>query len=107
MSYRKRSIPDSFAVLSGPRPPDELTFKSDQLQILCNSRNTTWRDPGMHQHAVGDEAYMVLEGVITLMIEDEQVTVGPEVTPPYRGFVIRAPAIEDKISREYDVDSRP
>lgn len=76
----------------------------------------------MHQHAVGDEAYMVLEGVITLMIEDEQVTVGPgeicfvaagtihaliEVTPPYRGFVIRAPAIEDKISREYDVDSRP
>lgn len=77
----------------------------------------------MHMHAVGDEAYLVLDGSITLLIEDEQVAVGPgeiclvpagtfhaltEVTPPYRGFVIRSPAIDDKVSRPYDVpDAQP
>jgi len=116
MTYQKCPIPDAFAVLSGPYPPDDLGFKSDQLQILSNSRDTPWSDPGMHKHTASDEAYMVLEGDITLMIEDERVIVGPgeicfvpagvfhaliHVTPPYRGFVIRAPALDDKVSRDF------
>jgi mannose-6-phosphate isomerase-like protein (cupin superfamily) len=116
MTYRKRGIPDQFAVLRGPCPPDDLGFRSDQLQILCNSRDTPWSDPGMHSHTVSDEAYLVLEGDITLVIEDERVVVGPgeicfvpagtfhaltHVTTPYRGFVIRGPALDDKITREF------
>ncbi|MGN6484585.1 MAG: cupin domain-containing protein [Thermomicrobiales bacterium] len=117
MPYRTISIPDHFAVLSGPDPPDDMGFRSNHLQILCNSRSTPWSDPGMHAHTLGDEAYLVLEGAITLLIGETQVTVGPgeiclvsagtfhamiDVTTPYRGFVIRGPATDDKVSRPYD-----
>lgn len=117
MGYMKRGIPDSFTVLSGPYPPDPLCFKSDRLQILYNSRNTPFQDPGMHLHAQGDEAYLVLQGGLMLIIEEEHVYVGAgeicfvpagtshalvQVITLYRGFVIRAPAVEDKISKEFD-----
>ncbi|MGB3329466.1 MAG: cupin domain-containing protein [Thermomicrobiales bacterium] len=117
MPYRRIGIPETFAVLSGPNPPDDAGFRSNRLQILGNSRDTPWSDPDMHMHTEGDEAYLVLEGSITLLIEDERVRVSAgevcfvaagtfhaliDVTPPYRGFVIRAPAIDDKVSRPYD-----
>lgn len=66
----------------------------------------------MHAHEESDEVYMVLEGAITLQIEDESTTVSAgvicfvpvgifhavtNVDVPYQGFVIRAPSVQDKI----------
>lgn len=66
----------------------------------------------MHAHEESDEVYMVLEGAISLQIEDEitRVSAGEicfvplgvfhavtHVDVPYRGFVIRAPSVQDKI----------
>lgn len=113
--YLKRVIPQDFAVLSGTYPPDELCFRSDHLQILCNSSDTPWIDPSPHQHLESDEAYIVLKGMITLDVEGELVTVPAgeicfvpsgvnhavvAVETPYRGFVVRAPALQDKVYQE-------
>lgn len=112
LDWAKRSIPDHFAVLSGFSPPDELGFQSDSPQILCNSSNTPWHDDGMHAHGESDGAYLVLEGTITLQIQDEIINIESgeicfvpkgvfhavtKVTVPYRGFVLRAPSVQDKI----------
>ncbi|MGC4192866.1 MAG: cupin domain-containing protein [Thermomicrobiales bacterium] len=112
MRFIKRFVPDAVTVLSGPRPPDPLCFPSDHLQILCNSSDTPWVDPGVHFHEASDEAYLVLQGTMTLQIDGELVVVGAgeicfvaamvphavvHVDTPYRGFVIRAPALQDKV----------
>lgn len=114
-SYLKRDIADDFAALSGPHPPDELCFRSNLLQILCNSSDTPWIDPSPHLHSGSDEAYIVLNGMISLDIEGELVTVSAgevcfvptgvfhaviSVETPYRGFVVRAPALQDKVYRD-------
>lgn len=112
MTWLKREIPNHLAVLSGPHPPDENCFKSDSLQILCNSSDSPWVDDGLHAHLESDEVYLVLEGMIELAIEDETVIIAAgeicfvprgafhavtNVHVPYRGFVIRAPSVADKI----------
>lgn len=88
---------------------------SDHLQIVCNSSDMPWTDLGLHLHLESDEAYIVLEGAITLAIDEERVTVLAgevcfvpsgvfhavvSVETPYRGFVIRAPASQDKVYRD-------
>lgn len=118
--FMKRQIPDEFAVLSGPYPPDDLGFRSDHLQILRNSCNTPWSDPAPHLHRESDEAYLVLEGALMLSVGDEvhRIVAGEicfvaagvvhaivEVDTPYSGFVIRAPAVDDKVYVGEDVPS--
>lgn len=112
MRFIKRSVPDTPAVLCGPRPPDPLCFPSDHLQVLCNRSDTPWVDPGIHFHEASDELYLVLQGAMSLQIDGESVIVGPgeicivaatvphavvHVETPYRGFVIRAPALQHKV----------
>lgn len=115
ITYHKRALPESFAVLSGPFPPDDLAFKSDRIQILWNCSNAPWADPGQHLHTDSDEAYIVLSGALVLEIENERVTVASgevcfvpagvfhavvEVYTPIKAFVIRSPATQDKVQRE-------
>lgn len=117
MSWHKRTIPNSIAILSGFNPPNADCFKSDSLQILCNSSDTPWVDDGLHAHTDSDEAYLVLEGAITLQIGDQVTTVSSseicfvpkavfhavtQVDVPYRGFVIRASSVADKIHPSSD-----
>lgn len=112
VGYLKRSIPSGIGVLCAPIPPDDSCFTSQHLLILCNNSDTPWVDPAPHIHQESDEAYMVLEGAITLSIEQEEVVVASgeicfvpagdahsviDVQVPYRGFVIRAPASADKV----------
>lgn len=112
MTWHKRTIPNGIAILSGFNPPNDDCFKCESLQILCNSSDTPWVDDGMHAHTESDEVYLVLEGAIPLQIEDQMTTVSSSeicfvprgefhavthVEVPYRGFVIRAPSVNDKI----------
>lgn len=112
MKYLLRELPDHVEVLSGYAPPSDACFKSDTLQILCNTSDTPWVDDGLHAHTESDEAYIVQEGTITLDIDGEIKEVGPgsicvvgrnvfhaviKVETPYQGLVIRAPSVQDKI----------
>lgn len=112
MAWLKRTIPSHIEILSGSYPPNDNCFRSDHLQILCNSSDTPWTDDGLHAHLESDEAYLVLEGEITLAIEEDTTIVSAgeicfvpkgvshavtNVRVPYRGFVIRAPSVEDKM----------
>lgn len=109
--YLRRSLPEAFAVLAGPNPPDELGFRTDGLQILWNDSNDSWADPGQHYHAESDEVFIVLKGALEIEVEDERFTLGPgemcvfpagvshavvKVHPPINHLVIRAPAGQDK-----------
>jgi mannose-6-phosphate isomerase-like protein (cupin superfamily) len=66
----------------------------------------------LHLHRQSWEYYVVLEGIKTLLIEDQQVTLEPgellEVPPgvrhalygreaPYKGFTLRVPVLDDKV----------
>lgn len=114
-TYLKRALPNEFAVLSGPVPPDDLGFRSDRLLILWNDFDEPWADPGHHLHTDSDEAYIVLKGAIVLEIEDERVTVSTgevcfvpsgvvhavvQAETPVQALVIRAPASQDKEYRD-------
>lgn len=111
-AWRKRFLPQHFAVLGGPNPPDELGFTSDHIQILWNSGDEPWKDPGQHHHTDSDEVFIVLKGSIDLDVGEERVTVGADemcffpagvahgvvkVHPPIRALVIRSPAVHDKV----------
>ena len=116
--FSTRQLPDHFAVLSGPNPPDDLCFPSDSLQILWNNSNESWSDHGQHYHRESDEVFIVLEGSIDVEIGEDEVTIGPGETcffpagtwhgilranPPIRCLVIRAPTGADKVYREFCV----
>ena len=108
----KAQNPERYWNSKCPAPPDELCFKSDHLLLLCNNSDIPWVDPAPHVHRESDEAYMVLRGTIALNIGQDRVIVSAgeicfvpagvahavvNVEVPYRGFVIRAPALSDKV----------
>lgn len=114
-SYHRQTLPPNFAVLSGPNPPDDFTFKSDRLQILWNYLDEPWSDAAQHYYIDSDEAFIVLKGSVVVEVDDEQFTLQPgEVCffpagvfhsivtshPPVQAFVIRAPATSDKVYRD-------
>ena len=101
-------------ILSGHSPPTELGFQSDQLQIIYNFKNHNWVGDGeeSHYHIESDEAFIVLNGRLTVEVEGEIFDVGPrefccfpkgvfhavlKVYPPIEAFVIRAPSVLDKV----------
>lgn len=117
--YLRRSLPDTFAVLAGPNPPDDLGFQTERVQILWNDSGDTWADPGQHYHVESDEIFIVLKGTLEIEVDDERFTLGPgemcvfpagvshavtKVHPPINHLVIRAPAGEDKV---YPGEGRP
>lgn len=110
--FLHRRLPASSALLSGSQPPDDLAFRSDQLQIWFNRTEETWRDPAPHFHTGSDEIFIVLRGAIVVEGEGERITVGADelcafpagvvhsvvaVDPPVESLMIRAPSIQDKI----------
>jgi len=111
-AWRKRSLPQHFAVLGGPNPPDALGFMSDRIQVIWNSGDEPWKDPGQHHHTDSDEVFIVFKGSIELEVGDDRVIVGPsemcffpagvlhgvvEVHTPVQALVIRSPAVHDKV----------
>ncbi|MGI8403848.1 MAG: cupin domain-containing protein [Thermomicrobiales bacterium] len=125
--FAKRQLPDRFAVLSGPNPPDGLCFSSDNLQILWNNSDISWSDPRPHYHQESDEVFLVLRGSVDVEVGDDEVTIGPgevcffpagtwhgikKTHPPAQFLVVRAPTTADKVYREScsvpppDIDDR-
>lgn len=114
-NYLRRSSPREFAVLGGPDLPDELAFRSDNLQVLWNCSDESWADPGQHYHRESDEVFIVLKGTLEVELEKERFTVeAGEVCfltagllhtiydghPPTEALVIRALAMQDKVYRD-------
>ena len=110
--YLRRSLPEAFAVLAGPNPPDDLGFRTDGLQILWNDSNDSWADPSQHYHAESDEVFIVLKGTPHVEVGNETISVSAgemcsfpagvfhAVTggiPFIEALVIRAPAKQDKV----------
>lgn len=108
-------------ILSGHSPPTELGFQSDQLQIIYNFKNHNWVGDGEkpHCHIESDEAFIVLNGSLTVEVEveveGEIFEIGPrefccfpkgvfhavlKVHPPIEALVIRAPSVLDKVYLE-------
>ena len=113
--YLRRALPREFAVLGGPNPPDEMAFRSDNLQILWNCSDASWADPGQHYHVESDEVFIVLKGSVDVEVDDERFSLEAgelcffpagllhAITgahPPVEAFVIRAPAMSDKVYRD-------
>ncbi len=108
-------LSSSFTILSGHTPPDEVGFRSDQLQILYNHTDVAWSDSGLHKHTESDECFVVLKGSLEVEVEGVRHLIGERefccfpagvyhavvaVGPPVETLMIRAPSINDKVYRE-------
>lgn len=109
--FHYRQLPDFSAILSGYMPPDDLTFRSDRLQICYFNTQEGWTDPLPHAHQESDECFLLLQGTIIVAVEGERVTIGPrefcciprgiyhqvvEVRPPVECLIMRGPSAHDK-----------
>jgi len=110
--FHHRTLPDDSALLAGHTPPDELGFRSEQLQIWYNNTEEAWRDHALHWHEESDECFIVLRGSLVVEVEaGERHVIGAgefccfprgmlhgvvEVHPPVETFMIRAPSVADK-----------
>ncbi len=103
------------AVLSGHTPPDELGFRSEQLQILYNHTDVAWSDPGLHKHTESDECFIVPKGSLEVDVEGVRHSIGERefccfpagvyhavvaVETPTETLMIRAPSVQDKVYRD-------
>lgn len=108
--FHHRRLPDKSTVLTGRRPPNDIGWRSDRLQILYNNTTVGWTDDGRHSHTESDEVFIVLEGTVVVEVDGERVEIGPgefccfgvgvvhsvvETRPPLRTFMVRAPSIKD------------
>lgn len=101
-------------ILSGHSPPTEQGFQSDDLQIIYNFTNYNWVGNGeeSHYHTESDEAFIVLQGQLTVEVEGEIFEIKArefccfpkgvfhavlKVHPPIEALVIRAPSVLDKV----------
>lgn len=111
-SFLHRRLPTTSALLAGSRPPDNLAFRSDHLQIWFNRTDETWEDPAPHFHTESDEIFIVLKGAIVVevaggrrRIEADELCAFPAgvvhsvvaVEPPVESLMIRAPSVQDKV----------
>ncbi|MBI5653969.1 MAG: cupin domain-containing protein, partial [Chloroflexi bacterium] len=73
-----RKLPEYSALLCGHTPPNEIGFKSDQLQIWYNNQDKSWVGKGEqpHMHSLSDECFIVLRGSLNVEVDGEQFTVG-------------------------------
>jgi len=116
-----RKLPDYSTLLSGRLPPDDVGFKSSQLQIWYNNTNESWVADGErpHFHTSSDEYFIVLRGAIEVEVEGIRTVIKErefccfpvgvfhavtKVFPPVETLMLRAPSIEDKI---YHQEEKP
>jgi mannose-6-phosphate isomerase-like protein (cupin superfamily) len=111
-TFHHRQLPDFSALLSGPKPPNDLAFRSDRLQISYFNTKETWTDPLPHAHQESDECFLVFQGTIIVEVVGERVAIGPrefcsfsrgtfhqvvQVYPPIECLVVRnSPSGPDK-----------
>lgn len=115
MHHRKLPEHAHATVLSGHTPPDELGFRSAQLQILYNRTDVAWFDPGLHKHTESDECFIVLKGSLEVDVEGVRHHIGERkfccfpagvyhavvvVETPTETLMIRAPSVQDKVYRD-------
>lgn len=109
-----KKLPDHSTLLSGREPPDEIGFRSEQLQIWYNNTNESWVGDGEipHMHTTSDECFIVLKGAIEVevagkrsIIREREFCCFPvgvyhavtKVFPPVETLMLRAPSVEDKV----------
>lgn len=113
--FHHRPLPDYNTLLAGREPPDEVGFRSQQLQIWHNNTEEPWSDPVPHAHKKSDECFVVLRGTLDVEVEGERFTIGTRkfccfargvyhavvaVHPPVESLMIRAPSVDDKVYHE-------
>jgi mannose-6-phosphate isomerase-like protein (cupin superfamily) len=113
--FHHRRLPQESTLLAGRRPPNELAFRSESLQVWFNETASGWVDDGPHLHTVSDEMFVVLAGTVVVEVEGEHVRVGPgefccfpaglshqivATEPPLRTLMIRAPSVDDKLKTD-------
>jgi len=113
-NFHHRRLPSHSTLLSGRVPPDDVGFRSDQLQIWFNNTDQSWVGAGEvpHKHGQSDECFLILEGSIEIQVEGELKRIGAgefccfpagvlhavvAVNPPIKSLVIRAPSVDDKV----------
>jgi len=109
-----KKLPDHSTLLSGREPPDEIGFRSDQLQIWYNNTNESWVGDGEipHMHTTSDECFIVIKGSIEVEVEGQRSIISErefccfpvgvyhavtKVFPPVETLMLRAPSVEDKV----------
>ena len=112
--FHHRKLPNYSTLLAGRLPPDEVGFQSDRLQIWYNHTTEAWVDPLPHAHRESDECFIILQGSMVVEVEGERFLLGPrefccfpagvfhqvvKVHPPVETLMLRAPSVDDKISR--------
>ena len=114
-TFHHRKLPDFSTLLTGRKPPDEVGFTSQKLQVWYNNTDEPWQDDGLHAHRDSDECFIVLKGSLTVRVEEEVYTISAgefccfptglyhailSVETPVETFMIRAPSLEDKVYRD-------
>ncbi|HZS75444.1 MAG TPA: cupin domain-containing protein [Ktedonobacteraceae bacterium] len=115
-AFHHQKLPDFSTLLSGHTPPDNISFRSDLLQIWYNHTEHEQVDPSPHAHLESDKCSIVLQGSLLVEVEHEQFSIGTresccfprgvfhrvvKVYPPLVSLMIRTPSVNDKIDREY------
>ena len=72
--YHQRRLPDHSDLLAGRKPPSELGFRSDALQIWYNNTDRSWHDPAPYKHTNSDECFVVLRGELVVEVEAACIT---------------------------------
>jgi mannose-6-phosphate isomerase-like protein (cupin superfamily) len=116
-SFHHSKLPNYSALLSGHLPTDVVSFQSDGLQIWYNNTDKSWIESSepSHYHRESDEIFLVLKGALYVEVEGQVHRIGPRefccfpagqshsivrVEVPAETLMIRAPSIDDKVSKE-------
>jgi len=116
-SFHHRKLPNYSALLSGHLPTDEISFRSEDLQIWYNNADKTWIDiPEVpHFHENSDELFLVLKGALYVEVDGQVHRIGERefccfpsgqwhsivrVEVPAETLMIRSPSVDDKVYKE-------
>lgn len=110
--FHHKKLPDFSTLLCGKIPPDEIVFKTEDLQILYNNTAKPWQDVAPHYHKDSEECFVILKGAIIVEVENELVKIGErefcyfprgvvhsivKTFPPIESLMIRSASIDDKV----------
>lgn len=114
--FHYQKLPDGSGCLSCQTPPTDWGFQSDHLFIWYHNGDAQWvQNEREHMHTQADEAFIVLQGTLTVRVNGEYVKVGPrefccfpagmfhavvEASPNVETIILKAPMMQDKIYRE-------
>ena len=105
-------------ILCGHSPPDQLGYKSDDLQIIYNFQDWSWVEKSgerLHYHTESDECFVVLQGRLIVQVDQTEHEIAAreyclfpkgvvhailKVETPIEFLVIRAPSVADKVYLE-------